>query len=28
VLLYAGDSAFALGGRRNLAMPLARLWDM
>jgi hypothetical protein len=26
VLLYAGDSAFALGGR-NLAMPLARLWD-
>jgi hypothetical protein len=28
VLLYAGDSAFALGDRRNLAMPLARLWDM
>ena len=28
VLLYAGDSAFALGDGRNLAMPLARLWDM
>jgi len=28
VLLYAGDSAFALGDRRILAMPLARLWDM
>lgn len=28
VLLYAGDSAFVLGDRRNLAMPLARLWDM
>ncbi len=27
VLLYAGDSAFALGGA-NLAMPLARLWEM
>lgn len=27
VLLHAGDSAFALGGG-NLAMPLARLWDM
>ncbi len=26
VLLYAGDSAFALGDRR--AMPLARLWHM
>ncbi|MBV6424233.1 MAG: hypothetical protein NAOJABEB_02043 [Steroidobacteraceae bacterium] len=28
VVFYAGDSAFALGDRRNLAMPLARLWDM
>lgn len=28
VLLYAGNSAFALGDGRNLAMPLARLWDM
>lgn len=28
VLLYAGDSAFALDGGRNLATPLARLWDM
>lgn len=28
VLFYAGDSAFALGDARNLAMPLARLWDM
>jgi len=28
VLFYAGDSAFALAGGRNLAMPLARLWDM
>ena len=28
VLLYAGDSAFALAGGRNLAMPLARLWEM
>jgi predicted AAA+ superfamily ATPase len=28
VLLYAGDSSFALGDGRNLAMPLARLWDM
>lgn len=27
VLLYAGDSAFRLGGG-NLAMPLARLWEM
>jgi len=28
VLLYAGQSAFALGDRRNLAMPLSRLWEM
>lgn len=28
VLLYAGDNAFALGDERNLAVPLARLWDM
>lgn len=28
VVLYAGDSAFALGDGRNLAVPLARLWDM
>ena len=28
VLLYAGDSAFALPGVRTLAMPLARLWEM
>jgi uncharacterized protein len=28
VLLYAGDSAFAIDGQRHLAMPLARLWDM
>ena len=28
VVLYAGDSAFALGDGPNLAMPLARLWDM
>lgn len=28
VLLYAGDSAFRLDDRHNLAMPLARLWDM
>lgn len=28
VLLYAGDSAFGLGDGRNLAMPLARLWEM
>ena len=27
-LLYAGDSAFALGDGRNLAVPLTRLWDM
>ena len=27
VVLYAGNSAFALPGQRNLAMPLARLWD-
>ena len=28
VLFYAGDSAFALGDGRHLALPLARLWDM
>jgi hypothetical protein len=28
VLLYAGANAFSLDGRRNLAMPLARLWEM
>lgn len=28
VLLYAGDSAFALDERRNLAMPLSRLWEL
>lgn len=28
VLLHAGNSAFALGDGRNLAMPLARLWEM
>lgn len=28
VLLYAGNSAFTLGDRQHLAMPLARLWDM
>jgi predicted AAA+ superfamily ATPase len=28
VLLYAGDSAFALDDRRNLAMPLSRLWEL
>ncbi|MCC6197137.1 MAG: DUF4143 domain-containing protein [Burkholderiales bacterium] len=28
VLLYAGDSAFALGDARTFTMPLARLWDM
>jgi uncharacterized protein len=28
VVLYAGDSSFALGERGDLAMPLARLWDM
>lgn len=28
VLLYAGNSAFALGGGRDLALPLARLWSM
>ena len=28
VVLYAGDSAFALGDGPNLAMPLSRLWDM
>ena len=28
VLLYAGDSAFALPGERTLALPLARLWEM
>lgn len=27
VVLYAGDNSFALGGG-NLAMPLARLWEM
>lgn len=28
VLLYAGDSTITLGDKRNLAVPLARLWDM
>lgn len=28
VLLYAGDSAFALGDGRDLVLPLARLWEM
>jgi uncharacterized protein len=28
VMLYAGEGAFALGGGHNLAVPLARLWDM
>ena len=28
VLLYGGDSAFKLDEARNLAMPLARLWEM
>ncbi|MEI6301161.1 MAG: ATP-binding protein [Betaproteobacteria bacterium] len=28
VLLYAGANAFSLDDRRNLAMPLARLWEM
>lgn len=28
VLLYAGNSAFALGDGRNLTMPLAGLWEM
>ena len=28
VLLYAGNSAFALGDGRTLAMPLAGLWEM
>lgn len=28
VLLHAGDSTFVLGDKRNLAAPLARLWDM
>jgi hypothetical protein len=27
-VLCAGDHAFALVDRRNLAMPLARLWEM
>lgn len=27
VLLYAGNSAFALPGERTLTMPLTRLWD-
>jgi hypothetical protein len=28
VLLYAGSSTFGLGNARDLAVPLARLWDM
>ena len=28
VLLYAGDSSFPLDAGRNIAVPLARLWDM
>jgi len=28
VLLYAGDSAFALGDKQTLAVPLSRLWQM
>jgi hypothetical protein len=28
VLLYAGDSGFALGDRRNLPKPAARPWHM
>ena len=28
VLFYAGNSAFSLDDRHNLAMPLARLWSM
>lgn len=28
VLFYGGDSAFALDDRKNLAMPLSRLWSM
>jgi predicted AAA+ superfamily ATPase len=28
VLLYAGENAFRLGESHNLAMPLARLWEM
>jgi predicted AAA+ superfamily ATPase len=28
VLLFAGDSAFPLGGGSDLAVPLARLWEM
>jgi predicted AAA+ superfamily ATPase len=27
VVLYAGDSAYALEGNHTFAMPLARLWD-
>ncbi len=28
VLLFAGDSAFTLGDKKNFAMPLSRLWEM
>lgn len=28
MLLYSGSSAFTLGGERNLAVPLAWLWEM
>lgn len=28
VVLYAGSSTFWLGNARDLAVPLARLWDM
>jgi predicted AAA+ superfamily ATPase len=28
VLLYAGTNAFALDGKRNLAVPLSRLWEL
>jgi hypothetical protein len=28
VVLYAGSSTFGLGNARDLAVPLARLWDM
>jgi predicted AAA+ superfamily ATPase len=27
-LLYAGDSAFALGNKLNIAVPLSRLWEL
>lgn len=27
-LLYAGDSAFPLGSPRDMAVPLARLWEL